>query len=329
MERRAGEDWEAREAKKAGQPGMSKVRVIPALLRVQRDQRTSRCMRHYAIYAVRWPERFPLDGTPAFVPTPRDHRSSTPAYLSQKNLAALNHKLSNAASASRSASASRPPERQPLKRLRTEEAEPPPSPKRQKVVPPPPARGRGRPPKNKVGMSTKARELLGVSERRSGRARVPSLKLRESEPPSKGQSSSASNAPVSSASASSTASSHVATLSTHTPPHGSDAHEHHLRSSGTNPPATPSTPVAAKTETASKLPTPKSLAVASQPRESNGRFGKKASTNGRYMRKNFHFTAGGRRMMRTKKPRPCKVEDGGALHEDELKTTGGSDVERS
>ena len=36
-------------------------------------------------------------------------------------------------------------------------------------------------------MSTKARELLGVSERRSGRARVPSLKLRESEPPSKGK----------------------------------------------------------------------------------------------------------------------------------------------
>ena len=149
MERRAGEDWEAREAKKAGQPGMSKVRVIPALLRVQRDQRTSRCMRHYAIYAVRWPERTPLDGTPAFLPTPRDPRSSTPAYLSQKNLATLNHKLSNAAfnsvsasaSASRSASAVRAPT---LKRQRTEEAEPPPS-KRQKVAPPPSGRPRGRP----------------------------------------------------------------------------------------------------------------------------------------------------------------------------------------
>ena len=283
---------------------------IPSIL-VHAHRRIARCMRHYAIYAVRWPERTPLDGTPAFLPTPRDPRSSTPAYLSQKNLATLNHKLSNAAfnsvsasaSASRSASAVRAPT---LKRQRTEEAEPRPS-KRQKVAPPPSGRPRGRPPKkNKVDMSTKARELLGMNERRSGRARVLTLKLRESEPPSKGRSASAPKTPVSSAPTSFADSSHTENSSSSlTPPQSSDAHGRHLRSAGNNPPAEPTTPVVVKTEpTGPKLPTPKSLAVASQPREANGRFGKKASTNGRYMRRNFHFTAGGRRMLRTKKVKP-------------------------
>lgn len=264
-------------------------------------------MRHYAIYAVRWPERTPGDGTPAFVPTPRDHRSITPAHLSHKNLSAVNQKLSHAASGSRSASAVHKPP--PNKRARTAEPEEAPTSKRQKVE----STSANRPAKAKVGMSNEARKLLGVRERRSGRARVPSLKMRESEPPPKGKgtppAAGSSQAPVSTASTLSAASSHSdAPLPTPQTP----AKERHLRSAGGDIPPPPTTPVAVKSEPSAKLPTPKSLAVASQPREANGRFGKKASTNGRYMRKNFHFTAGGRRVPRGRKQQKplSKARDG-------------------
>ncbi|PIL34262.1 transcription factor [Ganoderma sinense ZZ0214-1] len=278
--------------------------------RKQIEQECPRCMRHLAIYATRWPERVPTDGTPAFVPTPRENRNNTPAYLSHKTLAAVNHKLSDAASSSRATSIV---DRRPVKRQRTEEVEEQgPSPKRHKVTTSTAAsattstgRPRGRPPKNKVGMSTKARELLGVSGRRSSRTRVPTLKLRESEPPSKGKASpiaSSSKAPLSTASTSSSSSSSSANSdssdSSLSAPHSEANDRHHLRSSGSTLPPEPCTPVSTKTEVAPKLPTPKSLAVASQPREANGRFGKKATTNGRYMRKNFHPTAGSRRIQR-------------------------------
>ncbi|TBU42836.1 hypothetical protein BD309DRAFT_1081132 [Dichomitus squalens] len=288
--------------------------------RKQVEQECPRCMRHLAIYAARWPERMPTDGTPAFVPAPRENRSNTPAHPPHKPLPSLNHKLSNAALGSRSASAV---EKRPLKRQRTVEAEEPaPAPKRQKVATTSASasastatgRPRGRPPKNKVGMSTKARELLGVSERRSGRTRVPSLKLRESEPPSKGKSSpvaSSSKAPLSTASTSSSASSNSdSSDSPLSAPHPEANDRHHLRSLGSALPPEPSTPVSIKTEAAPKLPTPKSLAVASQPREANGRFGKKATTNGRYQRK-FCVGAGGRKMARgrrTNKVRPKATE---------------------
>nr|VWO98317.1 Integral membrane protein [Ganoderma boninense] len=242
--------------------------------RKQIEQECPRCMRHLAIYATRWPERMPTDGTPAFIPTPR------------------------------------------IKRQRTEEVEEQgPSPKRQKVATSTAisaaasmGRPRGRPPKNKVGMSTKARELLGVSGRRSSRTRVPTLKLRESEPPSKGKASpiaSSSKAPLSTASTSSSSSSSAdsdSSDSSLSAPHSEANDRHRLRSSGSTLPPEPCTPVSTKTEVAPKLPTPKSLAVASQPREANGRFGKKATTNGRYMRKNFHPTAGSRRAQRGRRP---------------------------
>lgn len=268
----------------------------------------NRCMRHFAIYACRWPERTPTDGTPAFLPTPREQRSITPAYLSQKNLATLNHKLSNAASGSRSASAV---EKRPFKRQRSVEPEGAPSPKRPKVEPVSTSRGRGRPPKNKVGMSNKARELLGMKERRSSRTRVPSLKMRESEPPPKGKGASSvagsSKAPVSTASTSSI--SHPNPSESSLTPPQTPTSDRHLRSTGDLPSA-PVTPVTVKTEAGPKLPTPKSLAVASQPREANGRFGKKASTNGKFMRRNFQF-AGGRRSLRHKRPKPrSKTDDG-------------------
>ncbi|KAH9895240.1 hypothetical protein C8Q73DRAFT_645884 [Cubamyces lactineus] len=263
-----------------------------------------RCMRHFAIYAVKWPSRLPTDGAPAFLPTPRDNRSITPAHNSAARsalVATLNHKLSHAASASRSGSAS--VSQNGNKRQRTvEHNDDAPSPKRQKL---PGGKKRGRPPKNKVGMSSKARELLGVNERRSERARRPSLKLRESEPPPKVKPSdaSASNsmAPVSTSSTSSTSTS--ATDSSLTTTTRSDGEDHSVSSELGLSSSTPTSPVTVKKEPAPKLLTPKSLAVAAQPREANGRFGKKESTNGRYMRKNYHFTAGGRRLARARKPK--------------------------
>ena len=278
-------------------------------------------MRHLAIYATRWPERMPTDGTPAFAPLSRENRGNTPAHLVQKSLPISNHKVPSAPSASRSASAV---EKRPLKRQRTVEAkEQAPPPKRQKITTSASGsastatgRPRGRPPKNKVGMSTKARELLGVSERRSGRARVPSLKLRESEPPSKGKGSpiaSSSKAPLSTASTSSSSSSNSdSSDSSLSAPHPEANDRHHLRSFGSALPPEPTTPVSIKTEAAPKLPTPKSLAVASQPREANGRFGKKATTNGRYQRK-FCVGAGGRKVARgrrTNKVRPKAIDAG-------------------
>ncbi|OSD04087.1 hypothetical protein PYCCODRAFT_1364760 [Trametes coccinea BRFM310] len=259
-----------------------------------------RCMRHFAIYAVKWPSRLPTDGSPAFLPTPRENRSITPAYPSAARVShsalvsTLNHKLSHAALASRSASAS-----VPHKRQRSPEGDdvPGPAAKRQKLPSP---KKRGRPPKNKVGMSSKARELLGVQERRSERTRRPSLKLRESEPPPKVRPGSA-QAPVSSASTTSTSSavtdSSLSTSISHADAPGVPSEP------APSPAPTPTTPVVVKKEPAVKIPTPKSLAVASQPREANGRFGKKESTNGRYMRKNYHFTAGGRRLARNRKPK--------------------------
>ncbi|KAI0829727.1 hypothetical protein BC628DRAFT_1314462 [Trametes gibbosa] len=269
-----------------------------------------RCMRHFAIYAVKWPSRLPTDGTSAFLPTPRDNRSITPAHASSARvshaaLATLNHKLSHAASASRAASISAPPHpSHQLKRQRAaDHDEDVPSPKRPKL---PSGRPRGRPPKNKVGMSSKAKELLGVNERRSERTRRPSLKLRESEPPPKVKPTPPPpvNAPVSSPLSTSS----VTTLPLSTSQSDEDNHVHDEE----NAHIPPKTPVVIKREVV-KIPTPKSLAVAAQPREANGRFGKKESTNGRYMRKNFQITAGGRRLARGRRakqePKPPVVPE--------------------
>ncbi|KAI8994041.1 hypothetical protein BD414DRAFT_481210 [Trametes punicea] len=263
-----------------------------------------RCMRHFAIYAVKWPNRLPTDGTPAFLPTPRENRSTTPAHASLARVshaalvATLNHKLTHAASGYRSASACIA--HNPHKRQHTvDDDDEAPSPKRQKL---PSGRKRGRPPKNKVGMSSKAKELLGVNERRSERTRRPSLKLRESEPPPKTKSCAltSSRAPISAASSSSTSSAVTdSSLITSKSEAGYTNAEDAVSSSAIEP----TTPVVVRKEAPPKIPTPKSLAVASQPREANGRFGKKESTNGRYMRKNYHLTAGGRRLARGRKPK--------------------------
>ncbi|THH01135.1 hypothetical protein EW026_g1521 [Hermanssonia centrifuga] len=137
-------------------------------------------------------------------------------------------------------------------------------------------------PKNKVGMSAKAKKILNVSPdgRRSGRTRVPSLKLRESEPPAalKLRMSSRKDVPTS-------------------PSLPMLDGESLDQVSYPAIPTTPTTPIASPTSpTSSEAKTPKSLAVLTQPRDANGRFGKKASTNGRFMRK--HFSVGGKRYMK-------------------------------
>ncbi|CCM03329.1 uncharacterized protein FIBRA_05457 [Fibroporia radiculosa] len=235
-----------------------------------------RCMRHFEIYALKWPERLPGDGSSAFLPTPRDTRNSTP--ITHSALATLDRKLAFAMHGYA------PPKR-PYKRRREADGIDVERPtKKQK---PSTGRPRGRPRKNKVGMSAKAMEILQVPEhkaaakaspesgRRSSRTRMPTLKLRESEPP-KPRMQSISRPPASTSSLSTACSEDEIVL-----------------------PGTPPREVA-EIEESPKLPTPKSLAVAAQPRDSNGRFGKKSNTNGRYMRKSF--TIGGRRRARAHRP---------------------------
>ncbi|GBE81328.1 predicted protein [Sparassis crispa] len=245
-----------------------------------------RCMRHFAIYAMKWPDRVASDGGAGFVPTPREDSvplgASWTRKITKTSLAALDHKLAAAAS-----STTLP--KRPYKRRRVVEDVGDERPVKKKKTST--GRPRGRPPKNKVGMSIKAKELLNVGVpkgRRSGRARVPSLKLRESETPKLAMPFSLLPKPSSTSSLSATESDDPIDVI-------GDGPEEPTVEGNSNSDDSP------QSEDSPKLLTPKSLAVASQPREKNGRFGKKADTNGRYMRKNFQFTVGGRRFSRAHK----------------------------
>lgn len=164
------------------------------------------------------------------------------------------------------------PTGRPSKRQLEEEAEQERSRKKQKMVEVAVPR-RGRPPKNKVGMSDSAKKMLNVDAaaqadgRRSGRARMPSLKLREGDSPLTLKLSPRKNAPSSPL---------------------------------TDEPESPTrSPRSAARPSGSTSTSPKSLAVASQPRESNGRFGKKDGS-GRPVRKQFFV--GARRYMSGYRP---------------------------
>ncbi|KAF9819147.1 hypothetical protein IEO21_02318 [Rhodonia placenta] len=272
-----------------------------------------RCLRHSEIYGLKWPERRPGDRSSAFLPTPRETRNSTP--ITHSALAALDRKLAFAKHGYAM------PKRPYKRRREVEETEDGPPAKRAKPIDKPAAtstgRPRGRPPKHRVGMSTKAKQLLKVdtlkvipkaspikakaapvakasastnSGRRSGRTRVPSIKLRESVPPRLRSQSraahSASRPPTSSSTSASGSSSSLSGPETES-----------VVGSLMEP---PSTPVKRKREgegeeDSPKVMTPKSLAVAAQPRESNGRFGKKSHTNGRFKRNNSALSGAGRR----------------------------------
>ena len=135
-------------------------------------------MRHYAIYNLKWPER--VGGS--FNPTPLDFEHNPTREWARKT----NSALWNLPPCKAPAAPNQAPAKKPAKRRRDaeEETEASPPVKKPKVGT---GRPRGRPPKNKVGMSKEARELLASAPasngRRSGRARVPSLKMRENEQP--------------------------------------------------------------------------------------------------------------------------------------------------
>lgn len=147
---------------------------------------------------------------------------------------------------------------------------------------------------NKVAMSEEARQMLQgplIDGRRSGRARVPSLKLREGDVPLLGKRVSPRLCPTSSSSLSAVP----------------DSPERVPAPALPETPKTPTTPTAHSTSISPKNLTPKSLAVAAQPRDANGRFGKKSGTNGRFMRKQYTVTkriSFGHRMM----PRPTDIK---------------------
>ncbi|CAL1707732.1 unnamed protein product [Somion occarium] len=243
-----------------------------------------RCIRHFAIYNVKWPERKPVDGTTAFDPPPA-HRSGTftpielavPNKLTNSALAALERSMVPSISESISAGGA-------LKRPREAEPETRPA-KKQKQ---PTGRPRGRPPKNKVGMSAKAKAILGTvapanDERRSGRARIPSMKIRESEPPVSPVSP-VLKSPVLRLRISPRKNPPTPTTSPLSAPPSSDR----MPVDVTFPlSGRPMTPPPSGSSQEGVIKTPKSMAVASQPREANGRFGKKSNTNGRYMRKQY------------------------------------------
>ncbi|OBZ68171.1 Histone-lysine N-methyltransferase set9 [Grifola frondosa] len=102
-----------------------------------------RCMRHFEIYALKWPERVPTRGGTAFVPEPREFKSNTPTEgsssrkITPHTLHALDRKLS----------AATVPAKRPYKRLgEGEEVDDDRPAKRKK---PSTGRPRGRPPKNR------------------------------------------------------------------------------------------------------------------------------------------------------------------------------------
>ncbi len=167
----------------------------------------ARCIRHFAIYELKWPERVNGDGSRALLPPVRDDISKR----ANTSVSAPHRKLAPPAI---SIPMKRPP---PVADDEVEQTSH--STKKHKG---PTGRPRGRPPKNKVGMSETAKQLLNVDTpgavSRSGRTRVPSMKLRESEPPNRTRVSPR-KAPPSSASVSSlSAASAVAEDVRHTTP---------------------------------------------------------------------------------------------------------------
>lgn len=240
-------------------------------------------MRHFAIYNVKWPNRVPDDGTTAFdVPSRPFDKNFDPASiiahsgkLTNLNLAA--HDRRNSSRTGLSISANRT-----SKRHHESEDDTRPAKKQRHIT----GRPRGRPPKNKVNMSSQAKEMLQGSSandgRRSGRTRIPSLKVRESEPPLSPVSPTPKSplrlriSPRKNPNASETVSAPV----------GGDSGI--LGDFSISAPARPMTPPpSGSSQDAVVSKTPKSMAVASQPREANGRFGRKYQTNGRYVRKKY------------------------------------------
>ena len=214
----------------------------------------SRCLRHYAIYELPWPHR--TSAQAASMPTPRESTPADPAPRPNT------HKLLHAVDKKLAAAAAQSPA--------------PPSAGKRKRQESPPAAEKSKYKRRKTISSiplpaAHPRELIRKGWSRSGRKHLPSAKAREIEPtqPQKR-------------------------------PRGRPR-LHPLPPSSVRPstptPASPSTPLAtasappalhdsaSMSPTSSLMRTAKSRAVDDQPRETNGRFGKKASTNGKFRRR--------------------------------------------
>lgn len=247
-----------------------------------------RCLRHFAIYGHKWPERVLGDGSRLFLPVHHiistQYRKVTPSAL-----AAVNRKLAVAVTTTHKRQAEQVGDEvaKPVKKKATT------TPMRTTVT--------------KVKMSAKARQILSgplsQDRRRSSRPPVPSLKLRETDPA--GPKTRASPRLASDPSPPS-----VAPESPHSPPTIS---------------ASPTTPTNASLLSPKNI-TPKSLAVAAQPRDANGRFGKKAATNGRFVRKKFTIRKQyslGHKML----PRPTAMKSGITLRDYDQEDQEGVDYD--
>ena len=235
-----------------------------------------RCLRHFAIYGHKWPERVAGDGSRLFLPVhhiiPAQYKKVTPSAL-----AAVNRKLVVAATTTH---------KRQTEQVEDEAARP---------IKKKPTAATVRTNVTKVKMSARARQILSgplsQDRRRSSRPPVPSLKLRETDPAGP-------KTRVSPRLSSDTSPLSVAPESPDPPP---------------AVPASPTTPTGASPLSPKNI-TPKSLAVAAQPRDANGRFGKKAATNGRFVRKKFTFRKQyslGHKML----PRPTAIKTSIALRD--------------
>ncbi|KAI9463622.1 hypothetical protein BJY52DRAFT_925403 [Lactarius psammicola] len=212
-----------------------------------------RCLRHYAIYELPWPRRTATQA--ASVPTPRESTPAEPAPRpnTHKLLHAVGKKL---ATASVTTSA------------------PPPTTKRKRAVSPPAVASAHKRRKTfgSASLSTgHTRELIRKGWSRSGRKHLPSAKARE-----------------------------IGPAHSQKRPRGRPR-LHPLPTSHARPSSSTSASVPPAAATASAPPaldfnpsdlslspdsrTAKSRAVDDQPRENNGRFGKKATTNGKFRRR--------------------------------------------
>jgi histone-lysine N-methyltransferase SUV420H len=205
-----------------------------------------RCLRHYAIYELQWPHR--TSAQAASMPTPRE---STPAEQAPRpNTHNLLHAVGKKLAAT-AASTSAPP---PVTKRKRQESPPISKYKRRKTlssIPLPAAH---------------PRELIRKGWSRSGRKHLPSVKAREIEP-----------------------------IQAQKRPRGrprrhpipiSPTQPTSSTSNSGSPPSPVSAPPALHSDVSvSPSRTAKSRAVDDQPRDGNGRFGKKESTNGRFRRR--------------------------------------------
>lgn len=213
-----------------------------------------RCLRHYAIYEVPWPHRTAIQA--ASVPTPRESTPAepTPRPNTHKLLHAVGKKL---ATASLTISA------------------PPPTTKRKRAISPPAVAASTHKRRKTFGSASlptgHTRELIRKGWSRSGRKHLPSAKAREIGPAHSQKRPRGRPRlhplPTSFARPSSSA-------STSAPPSAATA---------SAPPALDSTPYILPLSPDAR--TAKSRAVDDQPRDINGRFGKKATTNGKFRRR--------------------------------------------